>query len=174
MTTAVPPSRTLLTGFRIVFGVQVMALPVSLVMTWSGYRDPYDSMHQDLMGAFLSVLGFNAMCFLAGCSVALQRVRLDWAGRKIACANIETFYRWREFDVADIHAVTFQPSAKTTKAMVDRLWLDASVENKRGGLYLLDSRITPLFKRRPSPLFVAVVGFIRELNPKASLPLEFD
>lgn len=169
MTDQRPCTQTLLTGFRIVFRLQLIVLAVSCVMSWLQYHDPHGSMHQDLTGSGVLLLGINLMAFLIGCSVFLQRVRLDWVGRKIAYVGVETEYRWREVDVAAIDAIRFLTHGQGNRGAVDRLWLKADA-HPRGGLVLLDSRIRPLFWRRPSPFFCAVVDFVREQNPEVSLP----
>ena len=169
MTTSHPSTQTLLTGFRIVFHTQLIVLAVSIGMGWIQYHDPHGGMHQDLIGSCVLLLGINLMAFVAGCGVFLQRVRLDWLGRKIAYVGVETEYRWREVDVAAIDAVRFLTYGQGNRGVVDRLWLKADT-HPRGGLRLLDSRVSPLFKRRPSPLFSLVVEFVRAQNPEASLP----
>ncbi|MBM3116909.1 hypothetical protein [Jeongeupia naejangsanensis] len=161
------------TGWRLVFLMQLMLLGVCVWMSWDVYHDPYGGFYQDLPSIVLFNFCFFLMSFVIGAGLGVQRVRLDRGREKLAYANHSTCHRWKEVDVADVQRVSIRSATRTMDALVDSLLVVVRSHEPgtpQYGVTLLDSRVTPTNKQSHSPLFVAVMDFIRESNPDAEIP----
>ncbi|AOY00055.1 hypothetical protein [Jeongeupia sp. USM3] len=162
------------TGWRLVFLMQLMLLGVCVWMSWDVYYDPYGGFYQDLPGIILFNFCFFFMSFVIAAGIGVQRVWLDRGRKKLVYANYSTCHRWKEVDVADVQRVSIWSASRSTEALVDSLLVvvrSHQPDRPPAGVTLLDYRITPVNRKSHSPLFVAVIDFIRESNPDSDLPV---
>ena len=173
LATSLRKGETLLTGKKIIIPFQIFSILVfiGLLIAFLSDSDPLPlSDNKTLVFVFFAI--YQAIVFLSLVLACTQRLKLDLTGQRIAYANLGTLHRWKYVDVKSIERIYFGHTSRAD-IMIHKLHLMTHPLHYGEIVMaktLIDSRSAPFASREPSELFVSVIEFVKNQNPKVKLP----